>query len=48
MKGKMYGLYNWNEDFEFSGNEFNKDYDDRGRLIFEGEYLNGLRHGKGK
>ena len=25
-----------------------KEYNDYGELIFEGEYLNGTRHGKGK
>ena len=28
--------------------EYRKEYDDNGKLIFEGEYLNGERHGKGK
>ena len=28
--------------------EKEKEYDDSGQLIFEGEYLNGWRNGKGK
>ena len=29
-------------------NRKGKEYDDNGRLIFEGEYLNGIKNGKGK
>ena len=31
-----------------NGNGYVKQYDYEGDLIFEGEYLNGLRYGKGK
>ena len=30
------------------GKGFIKEYNDNGKLIFEGEYLNGKRNGKGK
>ena len=33
---------------EKDGMEKGKEYDYDGNLIFEGEYLNGLRNGKGK
>ena len=39
----------WN--FKLEGSYKNgkgKEYDEYGRLIYEGEYLNGKRHGKGK
>ena len=48
MKGKTNGRYNWDENFEFCGYGFNKDYGDRGKIKFEGELLNGERNGKGK
>jgi len=37
-----------NKVYEYNGNGLIKDYNRYGYLIFEGEYLNGLRNGKGK
>ena len=40
MNNKVYELKN--------GEGYIKEYDFKGKLIFEGEYLNGFRNGKGK
>lgn len=45
--GKVYNYYN-NTVFELkNGKGKIEEYDDNGKLNFEGEYLNGLRNGKG-
>ena len=46
--GKIYN-YNGNEEFEIKdGKGFIKEFDNEGNVIYEGEYLNGKRNGKGK
>ena len=46
--GKGYNI-NGNIEFEIKeGKGYIKEFDYNGELIFEGEYLNGLRNGKGK
>ena len=46
--GKIYN-YNGNEVFELKyGNGYIKEFNNEGKLIFEGEYKNGQRNGKGK
>jgi len=48
----LWKIYNeFNFDLIFEGNYINgigKEYDDNGKLEFEGEYLNGKRNGNGK
>ena len=46
IKGKVYDIYG-NLITEIKENGFRKDYNG-GKLIFEGEYLNGKKNGKGK
>ena len=55
-KGKEYGnltdeIYNINKDLEYEilkGKGVIKEYDYYGKLIYEGEYINGEKNGKGK
>ena len=44
LNGKAYNMYGKVVDL----NGFKKEYDRQGRLLFEGEFLNGIRNGKGK
>jgi len=46
--GKGYSIYGNNDFIINNGNGKGKEYDDDGKLEFEGEYLNGVRNGKGK
>ena len=54
LNGKRWNgnIYNHNDNIIYQlnngKNNIVKEYDDDGKLIFEGEYLNGIRNGKGK
>ena len=42
-------MHNGQKEFEiFNGNGYVKEFDSNGKLKYEGEYLNGKKHGKGK